>query len=156
MLIRVMDATLTDEQLAVAHALERVIGWLRQTREPLGLSLSTLSALSRLDAAGALRISELAEREGLTQPGMTTLINRLEAGGLAARTADPTDRRAVLVTITPTGTEHINAYRRSRAELIGARVGLLQPDDQEALMAAVPALERLIADSTDTRIEADS
>ena len=129
----------TDE-LAVANALERVIGWLRDSREPSGLSASALSALSRLDALGSLRITELAEREQLTQPGMTTLINRLEDAGLAVREPDPTDGRAVRVSITPAGAARVLAHRDARAALIRARVAQLSDDDQVALIAALPAL----------------
>jgi DNA-binding MarR family transcriptional regulator len=129
-----------DDQLAVADALERVIGWLRDWRTPSGLSASTLSALSRLDALGSLRVTDLAELEQLTQPGMTTLINRLEDAGFAVREPDPTDGRAVRVTITPSGAARVLAYRESRAALIHTRLGQLSAPDRAALIAALPAL----------------
>jgi DNA-binding MarR family transcriptional regulator len=142
------------ERRAVAHALERVIAWLRDAREPQGLSASTLSALGRLESSGPLRITDLADLEGLTQPGMTTLINRLEEGGFAVREADPADRRAVRVSITKEGIARVTAYRASRAALIGARIDQLDVDDQERLLAALPALEHFSA-PTESRIEAD-
>ena len=129
-----------DDQLAVADALERAIGWLRDWRTPSGLSASTLSALSRLDALGSLRVTDLAELEQLTQPGMTTLINRLEDAGFAVREPDPTDGRAVRVTITPSGAARVLAYRESRAALIRTRIAQLSDGDQAALIAALPAL----------------
>jgi DNA-binding MarR family transcriptional regulator len=129
-----------SDQLAVAHALERVIAWLREAREPASMSLSTLSALSRLESAGALRITELSSLEGLTQPGMTTLINRLEDGGFAVREPDPSDGRAVRVSITQAGIARVTAHRASRAALIGARLNELSTEDQDALVAALPAL----------------
>ncbi|MDQ1548207.1 MAG: hypothetical protein QOH69_3111 [Actinomycetota bacterium] len=129
-----------DDELAVADALERVIGWLRDWRTPSGLSASTLSALSRLDALGSLRVTDLAELEQLTQPGMTTLINRLEDAGFAVREPDPTDGRAVRVTITPSGAARVLAYRESRAALIRTRITQLSDGDQAALIAALPAL----------------
>ena len=137
--------TLNPSQLDVGHALERVITWLRQARDPQGLSLSALSALSRLEASGALRITDLAEREGLSQPGMTTLTNRLEEAGLALREADPTDRRAVRVKITPEGIKRVSNYREARATLIASRIDQLGIDDQHALAAALPALDRFVA-----------
>jgi DNA-binding MarR family transcriptional regulator len=128
------------DQLAVAQALERVIAWLRQSREPAGLSASGLSALSRLDALGSLRITELAELEQLTQPGMTTLINRLEDAGLATREPDPSDRRAVRVTITPAGARRVLENRDARAARLLTRIHQLSEEDQAALAAALPAL----------------
>jgi DNA-binding MarR family transcriptional regulator len=144
-----MQTIETDaDQLAVAQALERVITWLRQSRELSGLSASGLSALSRLDALGSLRITELADLEQLTQPGMTTLINRLEDAGLAFREPDPTDGRAVRVTITPAGTDRVIRNRDERAARLQARIQQLSADDQAALIAALPALRAFATDPT--------
>jgi DNA-binding MarR family transcriptional regulator len=128
------------DQIAVAQALERVIAWLRQSREPAGLSASALSALSRLDALGSLRVTELAELEQLTQPGMTTLINRLEDAGFAVRESDPSDGRAVRVTITPAGIARVIQNRDERAARLRTRIAQLSEADQNALAAALPAL----------------
>ncbi|MBF4574628.1 MarR family winged helix-turn-helix transcriptional regulator [Frondihabitans sp. VKM Ac-2883] len=131
----------------VAHALEAVVTWLRDSREPVGISKSSLSTLARLDVVGPLRITDLAEREGLTQPGMTTLVNRLVLTGLAERRADPGDGRAVLVALTSDGLARLTEYRVSRTELISARLEQLDPESQSALAKAVPALERFVDDS---------
>jgi DNA-binding MarR family transcriptional regulator len=135
---------LGDDQLAVAQSLERVIAWLRDARAHTGLSASAISALSRLQSAGPLRVTELADREGLTQPGMTTLIHRLEEAGLAVREPDPTDGRAVRVTITAAGIARVTAHRAGRAQLIGARLSELNPSDQATLLAALPALDHFV------------
>jgi DNA-binding MarR family transcriptional regulator len=135
-----------SERLAVATALERVIAWLRDNREPGGLSASTLSALSRLETLGSLRITELSAREGLTQPGMTTLINRLEDAGLAVREADPDDGRAVRVRITSVGIDRIREHRSWRSARIAARVAELPKADQVALANALHALEAFAVD----------
>jgi DNA-binding MarR family transcriptional regulator len=135
------------DQAAVAAALERVISWLRDARQPSGLSASALSALGRLEASGSLRVTELADREGLTQPGMTTLINRLEDAGFATREADPADGRAVRVSITAAGVARVTEYRAARAALIRSRIAQLDRDDQLALIAALPALENFTGHS---------
>jgi len=130
-----------EDQLAIGHALERVFAWLRENRETAGLSASTISALSRLDGSGSLRITELSALEGLTQPGMTTLINRLEDAGLAIRESDPLDGRAVRVSITALGVERIRDHRETRATRIATRLSELPESDQRALIAARTALE---------------
>ena len=134
------------ERLAVGHALERVFAWLRENREPAGLSASALSALSRIERTGSLRVTELSAREGLTQPGMTTLINRLEDAGYATREADPEDGRAVRVAITPAGIDRVVLHRDSRATRIAARIAELPLEQQRALVAALEALETLPTD----------
>src|SRR5579884_3837113 len=51
------------------------------------------------------RITELAAEERVTQPAITLLVNRLVERGWVERATDPSDRRAVLVTLTPAGKE---------------------------------------------------
>lgn len=134
----------------VAIALERVISWLRDARESFGLSASALSALARLDSHGPLRIADLVVHEGLSQPGMTTLINRLEEAHLATRIADPDDGRAVRVTITDDGRARVNSYRGARVQLIDERLSLLPSDDRRALESALPALIRFTESAPET------
>ena len=149
-----MDAA-TDQLVDVARALENVVTWLRRSSQGSALSLSSLSALALLDTEGPLRVTQLAAREGLTQPGMTTLLNRLEDAGLASRQPDPDDGRALRVSITVTGREALEAYRAGRQRLIFERLHELSSDDLAALAAALPALTHFTATPT-TRNEASS
>ncbi len=135
----------TRDRTDVAGALEALVTWLRQARGSSSLSLSTLSALSRLDTDGPLRVTQLATREGLTQPGMTTLLNRLEDAGLAIREPDPEDGRALRVSITDAGLEAIAAYRTNRQRIILERLDQLDADDRDALAAALPALHHFVS-----------
>lgn len=64
-----------------------------------GLNGTDLQCLSLLLRDGPMPPGRLAERAGLTAGGaITTVVDRLEAVGLAARSPDPDDRRRVLVT----------------------------------------------------------
>jgi DNA-binding MarR family transcriptional regulator len=138
--------TLSADQLAITRGFEQLITWARRVKPPQGLSASAFTTLDTLSYAGPLRISELADREGLTQPGMTTLVNRLENDGLAVRAADPSDGRAALVSITESGRARVSGYRAARAAVIGRRIAELDPADQVVLLAAAGALQRLTAD----------
>jgi DNA-binding MarR family transcriptional regulator len=88
-------------------------------------------------------VTELAALEGVTQPSVTTLVNNLERVGFVERRADPADRRAVLVALTPAGTEYLHSRRRASAETYARLIARLSPEQGAALAAAVPALERL-------------
>jgi DNA-binding MarR family transcriptional regulator len=131
------------EPADLATSLERLIAWVRQSRDTTDLSVSSISALSRLEDVGSLRITELARRESLSQPGLTTLINRLEEAGLVIRGSDPTDGRAVLVSITAAGVEKLREHRAARTRRIADRFGQLDPADQRSLLDATAALGRL-------------
>src|SRR4051794_41373200 len=86
----------------LAVTLDRVVMWLRR-QMPQTVSSSTITALDRLAVEGPLRVSDLASREGMTQPGVTLLVNRMAEAGYAERVADPTDRRAAPRPGTPAG-----------------------------------------------------
>jgi DNA-binding MarR family transcriptional regulator len=67
----------------------------------LGVNRTDLRVLDLLEWNGPTTPSRLAELNELSRPAMTTVVDRLEKAGYARRVADPTDRRRVLVEITP-------------------------------------------------------
>ncbi|GAB1640168.1 MarR family winged helix-turn-helix transcriptional regulator [Krasilnikovia sp. MM14-A1259] len=132
----------TDGAL-VASAFERLYEALRRLTPRDGLSLTAVSTLRRLQRSGPHRLCALHVAEGVTQPAMTQLVTRLERDGLATRGPDPADRRVVVVTITEAG-EALVEHRRARHAAALAQVldGLATPD-RAAILAALPALQRL-------------
>jgi DNA-binding MarR family transcriptional regulator len=67
---------------------------------------------------GPRRITELAELEGLAQPTMTVLVQRLEEHGWAERRRDAADGRVALISLTDAGRAALEEFRaRSRAAL---------------------------------------
>ncbi|MBO0851067.1 MAG: MarR family transcriptional regulator, partial [Pseudonocardia sp.] len=80
------------------------------------MSLTTASTLARLDLTGPSRLSDLAAREGVTQPAMTQLVSRLERQGLAERRGHPDDRRVVMVHLTASGRSTLAQRRSHRAD----------------------------------------
>jgi DNA-binding MarR family transcriptional regulator len=109
------------------------------------LNMTAAAVLARLRRDGPQRLTELATHEGVSQPGMTQLVTRLEREGLARRTADASDRRVVLVEATPAGLELVERRRDERAAALHDLISALTPDDRAALDAALPALTRLVA-----------
>ncbi len=76
---------------------------------------------------------------------MTGLMNRLEAERLVRREPDPADARATLVVLTDAGAQLIAERRADRAQLLAAQLARLTEAEQQSLLAAVPALQRLAA-----------
>ena len=67
----------------------------------IGVNRTDFRCLDVLDQEGPLSAGELAKAVGLSTAAITTVIDRLEAKGFAARGSDPKDRRRVLVERTP-------------------------------------------------------
>jgi DNA-binding MarR family transcriptional regulator len=133
----------TPDMAAVADLMDRLSIWLRR-QTPTAMSSSAITTLYTLNSDGPLRISDLAVRESVSQPGMTTIVNRLEAAGQAERVADPTDGRAALVRITAAGRAVLTERHAARVEVLQHELHRLNATDRSALAAALPALERLI------------
>jgi DNA-binding MarR family transcriptional regulator len=81
-----------------------------------------------------LRISELREDVLLTQPGMSRLIARMEAGGLVERVGDPADGRASRIRLTAAGADAQRAAgRRHARHITEAMTRTLSPEQLEQL-----------------------
>lgn len=67
----------------------------------LGINRTDGRCLDIIQREGPLTAGKLAERSGLTTAAVTTVLDRLEHAGYARRRGDPSDRRRVLVELTP-------------------------------------------------------
>ncbi|GIH18044.1 MarR family winged helix-turn-helix transcriptional regulator [Rugosimonospora africana] len=130
--------------VSLATHLERILSLIRRLSPP-GMSLTTASTMRALEEGGASRLSDLAAREGVTQPAMTQLVTRLERDGYAERGGDPDDARVVRVRLTQRGAQVLRERREIRAQQLGGMLGRLSAEEVEAIAAAMPALDRLIA-----------
>ena len=108
-----------------------------------GLSHGLLSAMAVIAKHGPLRLSDLAQLEGVSAPSMTRTVAELEARGYVVRSSDPVDGRAVLIAAADAGTAAILDARTTRAQLVSELLATLDKVDAAAIAAALPALERL-------------
>ncbi len=137
--------TVADAELAseLRMGVMRLARRLRQERTESGLTLTQLSALGTLNRQGPCTPGELAALERVQPPSMTRVLSHLEERGLVARTAHPSDRRQVVVDLTPAARELIAADRRRREAWLVAHLAELDVDERAALRAVVPVLEGL-------------
>lgn len=143
----------TDDRDAIGEALYGLIT-LAVRNGPREISLTAASTLSTLDRTGARRLTDLAVIEGVTQPSMSVLVTGLEQAGMAERRPDPSDKRVVLVALTPAGADYMHARRRAGARAFADLIDKLPDDEAAALAAAVPALNRLRELDSDRRAAA--
>ncbi|TQS44495.1 MarR family winged helix-turn-helix transcriptional regulator [Cryptosporangium phraense] len=109
-----------------------------------GPSVAQARTLARLLADGPQRISALAAAERMAQPSMTALVDRMAKAGWVERGSDPTDGRAVTVTLTERGAAEVAAVRRESGRVMDERLARLPDADRDALRAALPALDALL------------
>ena len=107
------------------------------------LSDIQLAALSALERHRAMTPGELADYEKVQPPSMTRVIAVLEERNLVQRTAHPTDRRQVILTVTAEGRALVHRVRRRKEAWLAQRLDELSEAEVEILRAAAPILEKL-------------
>src|SRR3954466_1251740 len=86
------------------------------------------------------RITELAELEGLAQPTMTLLIQRLEQRRWVERTRHPDDGRVVLVSLTDAGRRALEGFRTEVLAALRNHLDAMPDEEIAELEAATEAL----------------
>lgn len=142
-----------------ADALDEVAGLvLRHLAGRQGLSMTATACLARIRQDGPSRLTALAAAEGVSQPSMSQLVQRLERQGLVARVGDPEDGRASLVALTESGRELLADRRRERHERFAELVATLPEEDAVALRlamsVALPVVRRLVDTAREGKAEA--
>jgi DNA-binding MarR family transcriptional regulator len=125
-------------------ALGRIVRRLRQAHEPGELTLSEVSALSRLDRDGPATPGALAAGERVRPQAMGTTLAALEQRGLVARMPDPDDGRRVSMSITEGGRQILLDRRSASVSRLGrALTEGFTPEERRRLIEVIPLLERL-------------
>jgi DNA-binding MarR family transcriptional regulator len=113
-------------------------------REAKGeISRTEAGVLASLIAAPR-RITELAELEGLAQPTMTLLVQRLEQRGWVKRERCADDGRVVLVSLTEAGSTTLEAFRAQVGAALCAHMDAMSDEQIAALETATQALGSLV------------
>ena len=131
----------------VAEALPQRVAALSRLflqRASLDISRTEASVMSAI-SAGPRRITELACSTGVTQPAITLLVNRLQERGWVAREPDPGDRRAVRVSLTPTGAETFARLQAAYRALLHEEMATLSDEELQTLARATELIDQLIA-----------
>ena len=140
----------TDAGLATAMriSISRLARRLRVERLGLGgtetvISDIQLAALAALERHESMTPGELAEHEKVQPPSMTRVIAVLEERGLVRRAPHATDRRQVVLTVTPEGRDLVQRVRRRREAWLAQRLQELSPEERQVLRDAAPILEKI-------------
>src|SRR3954451_18123833 len=138
-----------DEPLDLSQRLRpllvRTYHMIRRRSPGWDITAAQSSVLTTLLDRGPLRMGELAAMEGVRMPTATSVVARLVKLGLVERTADPQDRRAVLVGLTIQGRAQIGELTDERNARFAELLTGLSESERRLLEAAVPAMAHLVA-----------
>jgi len=92
-----------------------------------------------------ISVADAAHELGLAPNSVSTLVTKLTSDGLLRRDRGESDGRAAELRITDAGAERVARWRDIRVEVTARAMARLDPADQQAIAAALPALARLAA-----------
>lgn len=100
------------------------------------ISFPRARLLMALDDAkqGRVRMGDLSQALGVTARNITTIVDGLEREGLIGRRPDPTDRRAILIMLTPEGQEYIAQVHAIQREIAESFFAALDPGERAEML----------------------
>jgi DNA-binding MarR family transcriptional regulator len=134
------DDALSEAFWAVARSLRHRT---KAALEPWDISPSLARAMGVLSRHGDLRLSTLADHLHIAPRSATEVVDDLERLGFAERDPDPTDRRAVLVGLTPAGIETSKAIQAARQAESERFFGELSNQDRADLVRLLGKLREV-------------
>lgn len=106
----------------------------RRLRERCGLSMAGFDVMQVIERTPGCRVYDIADALSITVGGTSKAVDRIEALGRLARSANPDDRRSSIIELTPAGADLLaeagrvvdeELRRHLGAELSAAELALL-------------------------------
>lgn len=124
------------EQLTRAFLQFREVEWIYPTET--GYKNSEIKVLiciyrEELEGRPHMRVSQISQKLKVASPTVTQLLNSLEEEGLIERNSDESDRRTVLVRLTPQGKTLIKSSREKFYKLFSGLAEYLGEEDSKKL-----------------------
>lgn len=135
-----MFASVSD--LDLAEELRVAIGnFVRRARAHDEMPYGQAAVLGHLDRSGSLSIADLARLEQVKHQSMARTVGLLADRGLVTTGRRETDRRQVVLSLTPSGSAALASARRARAAGIARAINDLDDAERE-IIRRIPAVLR--------------
>jgi DNA-binding MarR family transcriptional regulator len=132
---------LADQLHSTAIRLLRLV---RVQDAATGIAPARLSALSVIVFGGPISLQDLARAEQVRPPTMSRIVDALEKQGLARRSVDPHDRRAVKIVASKKGIAVLQKGRDRRVKFLAAHLMRLDNNELRHLGQALSALQKAL------------
>ena len=104
------------------------------------ITLSQCNALIEIGRAGVLSVNQLADRLGLDKSTVSRAADKLVLDGLLLREEDPSDRRYVVLKLSPAGANTYAAVEQRMQDYFLAVLARIETDDREAVLTNLQVL----------------
>lgn len=111
----------------------------------LDLPASYFPVLAALDRLGPLNVGELSEAVGISQPGVTRMLEKLQAEDLVRSAPSADDGRVRTITLTAAGRQVISRAKRLAWPIVEAAVADACGGPSQSLLALLASLEEALA-----------
>jgi DNA-binding MarR family transcriptional regulator len=147
-LVNEMPTVVTPDTTAIANQLRPVLlklnRELRREVHSLGVTGGQVALLVQIKYHPGIGVRELARLERMSVPGMSKFVARLEEAGLVARAPVAGDQRRVGLSLTADGQKVLRSVKSKRTAWLSARLRQLEPEQLEAIDAAIEPLAHLL------------
>jgi DNA-binding MarR family transcriptional regulator len=107
-----------------------------------GVAPARLSALSVIVFGGPTSLRDLARAEQVQPPTMSRIVDALESQGLARRTTNVKDRRAVQIAATKKGSALLKKGRQRRVKFLASYLAKLDNAERMHIEHATRAIQK--------------
>ena len=143
-----MPVAVAPDTTAVANRLRPVLlklnRELRHEIHSLGVTGGQVSLLIQIKDHPGIGIRGLADLERISVPGMSKFVARLEEAGLVERAPAEGDQRRVELKLTGAAQKVLRSVKSKRTAWLADRLRRLDPDELEAIDAAIEPLMHLL------------
>jgi DNA-binding MarR family transcriptional regulator len=118
-----------------------------QVRQSLGdgwFTLTHVRVLAHVRRTGGCSLGDLATRRGVSLPTMSKMVTSLVEKGLITREPDPTNRRAVIIHLTPAGDELYISTMGGLQRRLAHELRLLSDTQRAELVGYVESLAEIM------------
>ena len=143
-----MPSAVAADTTALANRLRPVLlklnRELRHEIHSLGVTGGQVSLLIQIKSNPGIGIRELAALERISVPGMSKFVARLEEAGLVERAPVEGDQRRVELKLTRAAQSVLRSVKSRRTAWLADRLRQLEPEELEAIDAAIEPLAHLL------------
>lgn len=120
------------------------------------VTLPQFRLLVIISVFGPMKLVALAERLAVNPSTAMRMVDRLVAGELVARRANPRDRREIVIDLTEHGRRTVDQVMARRRQEIADIVRRMRPEQRAALIEALSAFAQAGGESTDPGKDRDT